>query len=1349
MSEYEHHIDGAGGHASSVRGHKQRLRGAPEGSRVDAGDLGSWRRSGGSYTAAGKVWRGVTLPIGLLARLLAAMTGARVIQKAGWCAVDDETGRRLWLTQLGELEKGGAHKYVRRIPTGDPKRPWRYVYHAASGRGGIASEYHMRVGAAYEFESGGKRGHYRIESASGDKITVKHDESGHTATMTREAFGKMLREHHAKAIQAHVDKLRTKRRGAKHALTRSNIAAKIRSLGHDVGDAVADPKAAEKIAEMKGWLARAKAASVRARAAGRAQVATMMDRKIAEQEKALSAAELAQRQGAAAASAAKRKKAKPDPSTMTKEQIRAELSALDTEKNPIGYGLKPANYKPMSVGDPARFAAIVARERALKEALGIQPWQRTSDEVRGALGMPAAAHKRAIQAALDAGKAVPAHVLADYPELTKPTATDKRAHKAEDKKLADALHGWASKYGDAATDQHTQFGRHPGKQAREFATRLQSGKATDGERRRLHKEAAEILAKPATPENPDDRKAAPTRAAQLADKIGADNLATLRALASGGKVTADNAKAARELDERHGLLQHLGHGEYKATAAGLALVGSADAPAPKVKAAPSHADVSAALAEDNSRTGAQKSKAGSSFASRVSFAQNNYYALKRPDVGTRVRDAVGGSTGVVTRLFKRSARVKMDEGSWNVGQERKIDFGVMGMPRDEALAHATSKASDADIIAVAAFGSGILSKDPSSASYQAAAEAERVKRGLPTWREVAQATPDAEKKPAPKAPDVPPTERVADKLAALGVRAHGGDVNRALAVRAHEGTSHVPERRADGVAADYVGHMNSVGARFAKYATDDASKEKLAAALKTYKHGYLSKLNAWLGARSRTMSTMVTGPARFPVRSNNKKMDTERRRMDELTDWSDKALKRIDRDMKGPRAAAADPHAVLAQLRADHEDVKSSHLSSAGDVTRSRQRIKYQEDKIARDAAREAAPENKTPFDGGHIHDDPETDRLKIVFDSKPSAAKIAELKGAGFRWAPSVGAWQRKRTHNARYAAQRIVDSTAKGQMPLGDLMKGKSYPIGTVRMWGGKHWKKVGPRKWNEIRDPKAPAAAAKAEAGAISRAEMEAAVAPLGGGVWDPDLKVVIPNDPQQVAAHWNALKERTAQRIGDVPKGNPAGRKTWTNDHKRTAEGLHELATDTAGAWMQSLRGVATVVPGSAANFGPGDRFAVKSTESLNRKVSLLAGAEGVSADQIINGAIADSVRGTIVVNSPEDIGQVIRAAVDKFGAENVCIDNKWGKAGYSSGYVGLHASVRFPDAQGTTIKGELQIHARAMNNGTADTPKEQAHTIYEVTRAKGAASHPSIQRHGTRKIEAASQLLFAAAMARMS
>ena len=60
-------------------------------------------------------------------------------------------------------------------------------------------------------------------------------------------------------------------------------------------------------------------------------------------------------------------------------------------------------------------------------------------------------------------------------------------------------------------------------------------------------------------------------------------------------------------------------------------------------------------------------------------------------------------------------------------------------------------------------------------------------------------------------------------------------------------------------------------------------------------------------------------------------------------------------------------------------------------------------------------------FDGGHVEANREQSRLQVFFEDKPDADTRQQLKEHGFRWAPSVGAWQRLLNGNAYYAADRI----------------------------------------------------------------------------------------------------------------------------------------------------------------------------------------------------------------------------------------------------------------------------------------------------------------------------------------
>jgi hypothetical protein len=53
--------------------------------------------------------------------------------------------------------------------------------------------------------------------------------------------------------------------------------------------------------------------------------------------------------------------------------------------------------------------------------------------------------------------------------------------------------------------------------------------------------------------------------------------------------------------------------------------------------------------------------------------------------------------------------------------------------------------------------------------------------------------------------------------------------------------------------------------------------------------------------------------------------------------------------------------------------------------------------------------------------------RYQFVFDGKPADEVRAVLKGNGFKWSPSRGAWVRQVTANARYSAKRAMQELEK----------------------------------------------------------------------------------------------------------------------------------------------------------------------------------------------------------------------------------------------------------------------------------------------------------------------------------
>ena len=48
--------------------------------------------------------------------------------------------------------------------------------------------------------------------------------------------------------------------------------------------------------------------------------------------------------------------------------------------------------------------------------------------------------------------------------------------------------------------------------------------------------------------------------------------------------------------------------------------------------------------------------------------------------------------------------------------------------------------------------------------------------------------------------------------------------------------------------------------------------------------------------------------------------------------------------------------------------------------------------------------------------------RIQLIFDGKPDLEVRDILKANGFRWAPSLGVWQRQLTANGKYAAKQVI---------------------------------------------------------------------------------------------------------------------------------------------------------------------------------------------------------------------------------------------------------------------------------------------------------------------------------------
>lgn len=196
--------------------------------------------------------------------------------------------------------------------------------------------------------------------------------------------------------------------------------------------------------------------------------------------------------------------------------------------------------------------------------------------------------------------------------------------------------------------------------------------------------------------------------------------------------------------------------------------------------------------------------------------------------------------------------------------------------------------------------------------------------------------------------------------------------------------SHVPDERAKQTQASFVMYLNQFQADMIEIAVSDAQKAALPAALERYRAGYVKRKLAQLYAQSRCASSMITGPANFPVERMRKRNLTEGKRREELLAWDAKARAAIRRQM----ASLSDEALAKAAERA--AVAKENNVFMSGE--------------------------------GFRVVNNWAEERLQILFDDVPSVELREKLKKSGWRWSPRFNAWQRKLTGNAQWSAKQLL---------------------------------------------------------------------------------------------------------------------------------------------------------------------------------------------------------------------------------------------------------------------------------------------------------------------------------------
>ena len=299
------------------------------------------------------------------------------------------------------------------------------------------------------------------------------------------------------------------------------------------------------------------------------------------------------------------------------------------------------------------------------------------------------------------------------------------------------------------------------------------------------------------------------------------------------------------------------------------------------------------------------------------------------------------------------------------------------------------------------------------------------------------------------------------------------DIPHELAWRAHAGTSHAPDERADMERTEYASTLTADFEMLAAHAPTEEKRRVLQTEFARYRDGYKRSCLAYLHSRSRCLSAMITGPSNFPTRRNQKRNATADNRLQDLITFRRQTLEAIRKtlhpewrpimagdgdalDRLREKLTEAEQMQTLmrevnaairrhandgedAQVRAvmaiypKLDEAEARELLLPDDLGRvgfpaykltnnnaNIHRMKARIELLSRDKA--AAPTSQRGENGVLSQDCPADNRVRLFFPYIPDVTTRTRLKAQGFRWTPSLRCWQAYRNPQSLEHAKQFV---------------------------------------------------------------------------------------------------------------------------------------------------------------------------------------------------------------------------------------------------------------------------------------------------------------------------------------
>lgn len=295
------------------------------------------------------------------------------------------------------------------------------------------------------------------------------------------------------------------------------------------------------------------------------------------------------------------------------------------------------------------------------------------------------------------------------------------------------------------------------------------------------------------------------------------------------------------------------------------------------------------------------------------------------------------------------------------------------------------------------------------------------------------------------------------------------DISLETARQAHSGTSFTPEKQAEQERDGYAQTLAADYEMLLKYTEGKPGAiETLNAEFSRYREGYRQRTLKHLHSKARCLSWMITGPSNFPTARNEKRNRMEHKRCEELIDFRKRALNAITKTlcpelrpiMAGDSDACqrlqanieeaeklqeimkacnhairsqwknGEPAVIAALVALGRSEALAREMIQPGkfggmgfasfELTNNGANIRRMKQRLESISRNQASQATEVQGQNAQIEDCPADNRIRLFFPGKPDQDTRSRLKSKGFRWSPTIGAWQAYRNSGTIETAKR-----------------------------------------------------------------------------------------------------------------------------------------------------------------------------------------------------------------------------------------------------------------------------------------------------------------------------------------